>query len=114
LSTSRLTSHIDTESEDEPRDAIVTYLWDQVRELRAQLLEAQLQNAVIEAEVREEVVQETQETLEEMKRAYNERLAIEVSFFLAWKRLIHAKEVFPLRITHRSRRWRRRRMSRLR
>jgi hypothetical protein len=92
----------------------VTYLWDQVRELRAQLLEAQLQNAVIEAEVREEVVQETQETLEEMKRAYNERLAIEVSFFLAWKRLIHAKEVFPLRITHRSRRWRRRRMSRLR
>ena len=74
----------------------MTYLWDQVRELRAQLLEAQLQNAVIEAEVREEVVQETQETLEEMKRAYNERLAIEVSSVLAWKRLFHAKDVFPL------------------
>lgn len=74
----------------------MTYLWDQVRELRAQLLEAQLQNAVIEAEVREEVVQETQETLEEMKRAYDERLAIEVSSILAWKRLIHAKDVFRL------------------
>lgn len=74
----------------------MTYLWDQVRELRAQLLEAQLQNAVIEAEVREEVVQETQETLEEMKRAYNERLAIEVSSILVCKRLNDAEDVSSL------------------
>jgi hypothetical protein len=92
----RLASHHDAESEDEPRDAIVTYLWDQVRELRAQLLEAQLQNAVIEAEVREEVVQETQETLEEMKRAYDERLAVEVGFLLVCKRLNDAEDVFSL------------------
>ena len=90
----------------------MTYLWDQVRELRAQLLEAQLQNAVIEAEVREEVVQETQETLEEMKRAYDQRLAIEVGSLLVCKRLNDAEDVFLFRTLHRSRRWRRRRMSR--
>jgi kinesin family protein 20 len=54
-------------------------LWDEVRSLRLQLLETQLQNATIEAEVREEVVKESEEHLAEMKAAYDRRLQMEVS-----------------------------------
>lgn len=59
---------------------MVTYLWDEVRSLRLQLLETQLQNATIEAEVREEVVRETEEHLAEMKASYDRRLQMEVSY----------------------------------
>jgi kinesin family protein 20 len=69
----------EAESDEEP-DALVTYLWDEVRSLRLQLLETQLRNATIEAEVREEVVKESEEHLAEMKAAYDRRLQMEVSY----------------------------------
>lgn len=74
-----LASHAAEAESDEEPDALVTYLWDEVRSLRLQLLETQLQNATIEAEVREEVVKESEEHLAEMKTAYDRRLQMEVS-----------------------------------
>jgi hypothetical protein len=57
----------------------VSYLWDEVRSLRIQLLDAQLHTATIEAEVRDEVVKETEEHIHELKLAYDRRLQTEVS-----------------------------------
>lgn len=66
------------EEEDEERDAMVEYLFEQVKELRVALLESEMRNATLEADVREEVVQEMQEQLKEMNEAFRRRLQDEV------------------------------------
>lgn len=57
---------------------MVAYLWDQVRELRVQLTESEIQAATIEADVREEVVHEMQSYLDDVRTGYEKRLNEEV------------------------------------
>ncbi|WVR07361.1 hypothetical protein IAU60_004402 [Kwoniella sp. DSM 27419] len=70
----------DEESEDEEdKDALVEYLFEQLREMKTRLYESEMRNASIEVEVREKVAKEMQETLqkmhEEFGRQLNEQLA---------------------------------------
>ena len=82
------------ETSDEEGDILVDYLFEQIRELKtlvrrvsarklifrlpAQLYESEMRNASIEAEVREEVAQEVQETLDAMHAKQQRRLQEQV------------------------------------
>lgn len=67
------------ESEENESDPLVDYLFEMVKTLRVELLESEMRNATIEAQVRDEVVQEMQERLQAMQQMHEERLAEAVS-----------------------------------
>ena len=51
--------------------------------LLRQLFESEMRNAIVEAETREEVMQEMEERMRSMEKMYTRRLAQEVSPFIA-------------------------------
>ncbi|WVF72614.1 hypothetical protein IAT40_007432 [Kwoniella sp. CBS 6097] len=68
------------ESEDEDdKDALVEYLFDQLKEMKTRLYESEMRNASVEVEVREEVAKEMQEAMQRMQqdfaRQFNEQVA---------------------------------------
>lgn len=67
------------DEQDDAADPLVDYLFEMVKSLRVELLESEMRNATIEAEVRDEVVQEMQERLFAMQRTHEQRLAEAVS-----------------------------------
>jgi kinesin family protein 20 len=65
----------DGESEElEGSDALIEELFEEIASIRMQLFEAEMRNAVIEAETREEVMDEMQERMRKMDAMYNQRL----------------------------------------
>ncbi|CCM00330.1 uncharacterized protein FIBRA_02360 [Fibroporia radiculosa] len=68
----------DDEDDDEPINPLVDALFDEIEALRAQLFEAEMQCAVIEAETREEVMEEMEERMRSMEKMFKRRLMKEV------------------------------------
>ncbi|KAJ7770894.1 kinesin-like protein [Mycena maculata] len=64
--------------DDEPINPLVDALFDEVEELRMQLFESEMRCAIIEAEVREEVMREMEERMASMEKMYARRLMNEV------------------------------------
>ncbi|KAJ7630551.1 kinesin-like protein [Roridomyces roridus] len=64
--------------DDEPINPLVDALFDEVEDLRMQLFESEMRSAIIEAEVREEVMREMEERMATMERMYARRLMSEV------------------------------------
>lgn len=69
------------ESEDE-HDMLVDYLFEQLRELKTQLLESEMRNAQLEVEIREEVSRDLQESIQRIQADYEKRFQAAVS----WRR----------------------------
>ena len=65
--------------DDEPINPLVNALFDEVEELRLQLYDAHLRCALIEAEVREEVMVEMEERMRSMEDMFTRRLMRVVS-----------------------------------
>ncbi|KAJ7071420.1 kinesin-like protein [Mycena amicta] len=65
--------------DDEPINPLVDALFDEVEELRMQLFESEMRCAIIEAEVREEVMHEMEERMAKMEQMYARRLMNEVT-----------------------------------
>ncbi|WVQ72954.1 hypothetical protein IAR50_002516 [Cryptococcus sp. DSM 104548] len=64
----------DPESDDEDeKDALVEYLFDQLREMKTRLYESEMRSAAIEVEVREEVAREMQESMQRMHEGFTQR-----------------------------------------
>ncbi|TYJ52354.1 hypothetical protein B9479_007048 [Cryptococcus floricola] len=64
----------DPESEDEDeKDALVEYLFEQLREMKTRLYESEMRSAAIEVEVREEVAREMQESMQRMHEGFTQR-----------------------------------------
>ena len=66
------------DEEDEPINPLVDTLFDEIEALRAQLFEAEMRCAIIEADTREEVMQEMEERMRTMEKTFNRRLMKEV------------------------------------
>ncbi|PCH33338.1 kinesin-domain-containing protein [Wolfiporia cocos MD-104 SS10] len=66
------------EEGDEPIDPLVDALFDEIERLRTQLYEAEMRAAIVEAETREEVMQEMQERMRSMEEMFTRRLMKEV------------------------------------
>ncbi|KAJ7785844.1 kinesin-like protein [Mycena metata] len=66
------------ESDDEPINPLVDALFDEVEELRMKLFESEMRCAVVEAEVREEVMAEMEMRMARMEKMYARRLMNEV------------------------------------
>ncbi|KAJ7169442.1 kinesin-like protein [Mycena filopes] len=66
------------DSDDEPINPLVDALFDEVEELRMQLFESEMRCAIIEADVREEVMREMEQRMASMERMYARRLMNEV------------------------------------
>ncbi|KAJ7823570.1 kinesin-like protein [Mycena olivaceomarginata] len=64
--------------DDEPINPLVDALFDEVEELRMQLFESEMRCAIIEAEVREEVMREMELRMASMEKMYARRLMHEV------------------------------------
>ncbi|KAF7367299.1 Kinesin-like protein [Mycena sanguinolenta] len=64
--------------DDEPINPLVDALFDEVEELRMQLFESEMRCAIIEAEVREEVMREMELRMASMEKMYARRLMNEV------------------------------------
>ncbi|ORX38676.1 P-loop containing nucleoside triphosphate hydrolase protein [Kockovaella imperatae] len=62
------------EASDEEGDILVDYLFDQIRELKTMLYESEMRNASIEAEVREELSEEMQKTIDAVQKQSERRL----------------------------------------
>ncbi|KAH8086663.1 P-loop containing nucleoside triphosphate hydrolase protein [Cristinia sonorae] len=68
----------DGDDGDEPINPLVNALFDEIEMLRMQLFEAEIKAAVIEAETREEVMQEMEARMRNMEKMYTRRLMAEV------------------------------------
>ncbi|TCD62039.1 hypothetical protein EIP91_007534 [Steccherinum ochraceum] len=68
----------DDGDDDEPINPLVNALFDEIEMLRMQLFEAEIKAAVIEAEAREEVMQEMESRMRNMEKMYTRRLMTEV------------------------------------
>ena len=55
-------------------------LFDEIEHLRMQLFESEMRCAIIEAETREEVIQEMEERMQQMEKMYTRRLMKQVRF----------------------------------
>ncbi|KAL0950760.1 hypothetical protein HGRIS_007528 [Hohenbuehelia grisea] len=66
------------EEDEEPINPLVDALFDEVERLRLQLFECELKCAIIEADTREEVMQEMEERMHQMERVHARRLMSEV------------------------------------
>ncbi|KAL7420661.1 hypothetical protein Q5752_004612 [Cryptotrichosporon argae] len=64
----------DDADEDDEQDALVEYLFEQLKEMKTQLYQSELRNASIEVEVREEVAREMQQTIQRMHADFAQRL----------------------------------------
>ncbi|OCH88588.1 kinesin-domain-containing protein, partial [Obba rivulosa] len=64
----------DDSRDDEPVDPLVDALFDEIESLRAQLFQAELQCAIVEAETRDEVMQEMEARMHEMEQMFQRRL----------------------------------------
>ncbi|KAH7104551.1 kinesin-domain-containing protein [Auriculariales sp. MPI-PUGE-AT-0066] len=62
------------EDDDGPLDGLVDALFEQVQNLRLKLFEAELRNADLESDIREEVVSEMQERMLSMQQMYSRRI----------------------------------------
>ncbi|KAI0067955.1 kinesin-domain-containing protein [Artomyces pyxidatus] len=66
------------EDDDEPLNPLVEALFDELEDLRAQLIDAEMRSAIVEAETREEVMREMEERMHEMEKMFARRLMNEV------------------------------------
>ncbi|KAJ7102378.1 kinesin-like protein [Mycena belliarum] len=64
--------------DDEPINPLVDALFDEVEELRMQLFESEMRCAIIEADIREEVMREMEARMASMEKMYARRLMNEV------------------------------------
>ncbi|GJE85894.1 kinesin-domain-containing protein [Phanerochaete sordida] len=64
----------DDEDDDEPINPLVDALFDEIESLRMQLFESEMRCAMIEADTREEVIQEMEERMQLMEKTWNRRL----------------------------------------
>ncbi|KIP06938.1 hypothetical protein PHLGIDRAFT_13558 [Phlebiopsis gigantea 11061_1 CR5-6] len=64
----------DGDDDEEPINPLVDALFDEIENLRIQLFESEMHCAIIEAETREEVIQEMEERMQQMEKMYNRRL----------------------------------------
>ncbi|WVQ68264.1 uncharacterized protein L199_006471 [Kwoniella botswanensis] len=69
----------ESESDEEDKDALVEYLFDQLKEMKTRLYESEMRNASIEVEVREEVAKEMQESLQRMHDDFSKHLSEQVA-----------------------------------
>ncbi|WRT68205.1 uncharacterized protein IL334_005180 [Kwoniella shivajii] len=65
--------------EEEGQDALVEYLFEQLKEMKSRLYESEMRNASIEVEVREEVAKEMQESLQKMHNDFGRQLNEQVA-----------------------------------
>ncbi|KAK7064608.1 kinesin-like protein [Favolaschia claudopus] len=68
----------ESDDDDEPINPLVDALFDEVEELRMQLFESEMRCAIMEAEVREEVMREMELRMATMEKMYARRLMNEV------------------------------------
>ncbi|KAF7306532.1 Kinesin-like protein [Mycena indigotica] len=68
-----------SDEDDEPINPLVDALFDEVEQLRMQLYESEMRCAIIEAEVREEVMKEMEERMAKMEKMYTLRIQNEVT-----------------------------------
>ncbi|TFY67741.1 hypothetical protein EVJ58_g1421 [Rhodofomes roseus] len=66
------------DGEDEPINPLIDALFDEMERLRAQLFDAELRCAVVEAEVREEVMEEMEARMQSMEKTFKRRLMMEI------------------------------------
>ncbi|KAJ3547715.1 hypothetical protein NM688_g5374 [Phlebia brevispora] len=66
------------EDDDEPINPLVNALFDEIEALRMQLFESEMRCAIIEADTREEVMQEMEERMHNMEKMYTRRLMKEI------------------------------------
>ncbi|WVQ99831.1 hypothetical protein IAU59_006974 [Kwoniella sp. CBS 9459] len=68
------------ESEDEDdKDALVEYLFDQLKEMKTRLYESEMRNASVEVEVREEVAKEMQQAMQRMQQDFARQFSEQVA-----------------------------------
>ncbi|WWC63071.1 uncharacterized protein I303_105670 [Kwoniella dejecticola CBS 10117] len=72
-------SEEDQSDEEDGKDALVEYLFDQLKEMKTRLYESEMRNAAIEVEVREEVAKEMQESLQKMHEDFGRQLSEQVA-----------------------------------
>ncbi|KAL1408789.1 hypothetical protein Q8F55_005602 [Vanrija albida] len=65
------------DEDDDEKDALVDYLFEQLGALKTQLYESEMRNATLEVEIREEVAQEVQETIQRMQAEFNRRIQLQ-------------------------------------
>ena len=70
----------DDDDDDEPINPLVDALFDEIESLRMQLFESEMRCAIIEAETREEVIEEMEERMRQMENMYTRRLLKQVRF----------------------------------
>ncbi|KAH9919106.1 P-loop containing nucleoside triphosphate hydrolase protein [Fomitopsis serialis] len=68
----------DGDGEDEPINPLIDALFDEIERLRTQLFDAELRSAVVEAEVREEVMEEMEARMQSMEKMFKRRLMMEI------------------------------------
>ncbi|KAJ6501609.1 kinesin-like protein [Mycena vitilis] len=68
----------ESDDDDEPINPLVDALFDEVEELRMQLFESEMRCAIVEADVREEVMREMELRMASMEKMYARRLMNEV------------------------------------
>ncbi|WWC71755.1 uncharacterized protein I206_105714 [Kwoniella pini CBS 10737] len=68
-------SEEDQSDEEDGKDALVEYLFDQLKEMKTRLYESEMKNAAIEVEVREEVAKEMQDSLQKMHEDFGRQLS---------------------------------------
>ncbi|KAI0308027.1 P-loop containing nucleoside triphosphate hydrolase protein [Multifurca ochricompacta] len=69
---------IEGESDEEPLNGLVEALFDEIERLQLQLFESEMRGAVVEAEIREEVMREMEGRIREMEKRFARRLMSEV------------------------------------
>ncbi|KAJ7596754.1 kinesin-like protein [Mycena floridula] len=69
---------VEDDDDDEPINPLVDALFDEVEELRMQLFESEMRCALIEAETREEVMQEMEERIRRMQERHSRRIRQEI------------------------------------
>ncbi|WWC90911.1 uncharacterized protein L201_005849 [Kwoniella dendrophila CBS 6074] len=65
--------------EEDGKDALVEYLFEQLKEMKTRLYESEMRNAAIEVEVREEVAKEMQESLQKIHEDFGRQLNQQVA-----------------------------------
>ncbi|KZT65576.1 kinesin-domain-containing protein [Daedalea quercina L-15889] len=68
----------DEDGDDEPVNPLIDALFDEIERLRAQLFDAELRAAVVEADVREEVMEEMEARMQSMEKMFKRRLMMEI------------------------------------
>ncbi|KAI0344136.1 kinesin-domain-containing protein [Trametopsis cervina] len=68
----------DEEEDDEPINPLVDALFDEIESLRLQLFESEMRSVVIEAQTREEIMEEMEDRMKAMEQMYTRRLMQEV------------------------------------